>query len=301
MQMERLPVFHIGANKAGSTTLQRAFLARHPDILSLGKPAPNRALHDAIERIMDHCNSRNRIPADIVALRECWHEATRGLDGRVAVYSNEELIRPFFVDGAADAQLPQALFELVGPYRVVIVARHQLRLIESLYVHKANSSNYLDFDAWLSSDPQWHAFGYRFCEIAEAWSSAVGRENVQVFLFEEMAQRPAEFEARLCRFLGVEPSAGCSLLSGRHENARKSSRTQAYARFRSTLFPRVGLGALLPSPIRKAWRDYLEGGAPAKASLPASWSDRIRDHYLPDNRRLVERFGLPLKEFGYPL
>jgi hypothetical protein len=34
----RLPVFHIGANKVGSTTLQKALFARHPDVANLGKP-----------------------------------------------------------------------------------------------------------------------------------------------------------------------------------------------------------------------------------------------------------------------
>ena len=54
----RQPIFHIGANKAGSTTLQQALFVNHPEVLSLGKPSymsdPGDA-GQAVDAIRDAC------------------------------------------------------------------------------------------------------------------------------------------------------------------------------------------------------------------------------------------------------
>ena len=56
----RLPVFHIGANKAGSTTLQQALFARHAEVLSLAKPTPNADAEQAMDAIVSVCDDRQR-------------------------------------------------------------------------------------------------------------------------------------------------------------------------------------------------------------------------------------------------
>ncbi|MGD9924716.1 MAG: sulfotransferase [Pseudorhodoplanes sp.] len=300
---DRLPVFHIGANKAGSTTLQKALFARHPGVLSLGKPEPVEAALKAVSAIHDHCDSREQdgAPLDREALRANWQNAIGGANGRLPVFSREELVR-YYLYGEPDAtRLPRAIVDMAGPVRVVLIVRHQLRLIESLYLQKANSANFLDTEAWLDSQPDWFAFGFRFGEVADAWGRVVGRDNVGVFMFEEMVKDTASFGRRLCDFVGIDAGIGVPLLLNQHENVRKSGRTQAYAKFRSSLFPRVSFGALLPAPIRDAWRSYLEGGKRARVELPARWMDRIRDHYVADNRRLASEYHLPLKDHGYPL
>lgn len=300
---DRLPVFHIGANKAGSTTLQRALFVRHPEVLNLGKPEPAKVLRSVLSSIQDHCDARNqkRQPLDRERLRESWKAATANADGRLPVFSHEELIRYYFYGEPDPERLPRVIVEMAGPVRVVIVVRHQVRLIESLYVHKANSANYLDPDAWLNSEPEWFAYGFRFSEVAEAWGRVVGRENVGVFVFEEMVGNAPAFARSLCDFVGIDARSGTGLLISQHENVRKSDRTQAYARLRSSFFPRVSFGKLLPGPIRNSWRSYLEGGKPAKVKLPADWIDRIRNYYAADNRKLAAEYQLPLKEHGYPL
>jgi hypothetical protein len=300
---DRLPVFHIGANKAGSTTLQRALFARHPGVLSLGKPEPVKAALKAVSAIHDHCDVREKSPSplDRDALRASWLSAIADANGRLPVFSREELVRYYLYGGTDPDRLPRAISEMAGPVRVVLVIRHQVRLIESLYVQKANSANYLEPEEWLKSQPDWFAFGFRFAEVADAWGRVVGRQNVGVFVFEEMVRDTAGFGKRLCDFIGIDAGIGVPLLLHQHENVRKSDRTQVYARFRSSFFPRVSLGTLLPAPVRNAWRNYLEGGRRAKVELPAQWMDRIRDHYVADNRRLAKEYQLPLEEHGYPL
>jgi len=217
------------------------------------------------------------------------------------VFSREELIR-YYLYGERDRErLPRAIVEMAGPVKVVIVVRHQVRLIESLYLQKANSANFLDPETWLASQPDWFAFGFRFNEIADAWSQVVGRENVGVFAFEELAGSAATFGRRLCEFAGIDADVGVPLLVNQHENVRKSDRTQAYAKIRSAFFPRVSFGRLLPVTIRNGWRNYLEGGQRAKVELSSDWLDRIKSYYRSDNRKLAAEYGLPLESYGYPL
>lgn len=300
---KRTTVFHIGANKAGSTTLQKALFARHPEVLSLAKPVFQPQARKVVEDIAEACDRREerRPEIDLDAFRGLWQEAISPAEGRVPVYSSEDLIRYYLYGDPEPARLPEAIAAVAGPLKVVIVARNQLRLIESLYIHKANSATFMPPEAWLSSEPERNAFGYRFHQIADIWAKVVGEENVGVFLFEELVGESAAFASRLCGFIGIDPRKGAELLSGRHENVRKSGRTQLYARLRSKLLPDVSLGSMLPQPVREAWRSYLEGGSRATAEFPIEWMHRLEEFYRSDNRMLARRYGLPLGDYGYPI
>ena len=299
----RLPVFHIGANKAGSTTLQQALFARHAEVLSLAKPTPNADAEQAMDAIVSVCDERQRgeNALDLETVRALWRRALTGAAGRVPVYSHEELIRSHLYGQPQPERLAKAVVAMAGPVRVVIVIRHQVRLIESLYIHKANSSNFLRPEDWLATEPENFAFGYRFCEIAEAWARVVGEDNVGVFIFEELAADSAAFAQRLCGFLGIDAEIAVQLLANQHQNIRKSARTQAYGKLRAAFLPEISFGRALPPPLRRAWRSYLEGGHRAKVDLPPNWLGRITNYYSADNRRLAERFHLPLQSYGYPM
>ena len=300
---EKLPVFHIGANKAGSTTLQQALFARHPDVLNLGKPDFAPQLWPAINSIRRACNNRQSgAPRlELEKLKASWQKAIEPVAGRVPVVSYEELIRSHFYGEPDPARLPKVIAAIAGCVRVVIVTRHQLRLIESLYIHKNNMTNYLAPSQWLATQPDWFAYGYRFHEIADAWASVVGEENVGVFMFEELVDDAISFARRLCSFIDIDADIGTKLLCHKHENVRKSQRMQTYVHLRAHFMPRFNLGSLLPVSLRRVWRGYLESGARSHVELPADWLRCIEEHYREDNRRLAERFHLPLQSFGYPM
>ena len=298
-------IFHIGANKAGSTTLQRALFARHKDVLSLGKPAPAPEALCVIEAIRRACDrlGEGSLPHETERLSQLWRQAVApAADGRVPVFSHEEMIRDQYYGEPDPERFPRAIASITGPLRVVIVTRHQLQLIESLYIHKANMTAFLAPHQWFESDRGEHfVYGYRFHEIADAWARVVGEENVGVFLFEELVNDSAAFAKRLCDFIGIDADLGAKLLLSQHENVRKSKRTQAYVRLRARLFPAVSFGQLLPAALRGRWRSYLDGGPRAKVKLPSEWVHRIEEHYRSDNRKLAERFGLPLQTYDYPM
>lgn len=300
---DRLPVFHIGANKAGSTTLQQALFARHPEVLNLGKPFEARVWGDArraVDAVCTLCEREESPPTVDANVRNDWRRAIEPAAGRLPVFSFEELIRRRYYPQNDNLRLPNAIVDMAGPVRVVIVTRQQIELIESLYIHKANVTTYQPFDRWLGANAEWIGT-YRFHEIADAWAQVVGQDNVGVFLFEELVRDPGGFAGKLASFIGVDPVAAASLLSEQHKNPRKSSRTQAYVKLRSKLFPHQSLGLLLPAKIRERWRGYLEGGRASRESIPDTWLKKVQDTYRDDNRRLAARFGLPLRQYGYPL
>lgn len=300
---EPLPVFHIGANKAGSTTLQKALFARHREIANLGKPSFTREARQAFKHLRKACDrlQSGAVPLDPDLLRRLWTRATSSAGMRVPVVSHEELIRYHFYGAPDPERLPRAVHDMAGPVRVVIVTRHQLRLIESLYVHKSNISTYQPMAEWLSAQPEWFAYGYRFHEIAEAWAKVMGEQNVGVFAFEQLAADPASFAKNLCEFMGIDPHMGIELLGNARENVRKSNRTQTYVRLRAALLPGLSLGKFVPPNLREVWRGFLAGGNPSRAQLPPEWLHRIEEHYRRDNRQLAERFNLPLRQYGYPM
>jgi hypothetical protein len=295
------PIFHIGANKAGSTTLQQALFARHPEILNLGKPADRKNPGDAghaVDAIREAVENGRQPPVE--QARSLWQRAVAAGGARVPVFSHEELIRHRYYPAQDPTCLPQAIVGMAGAVRVVLVTRHQIDLIESLYIHKANVATYLPPDRWLAANSDWIST-YRFNEVADAWAAVVGEDNVGVFLFEEMARDAKSFATRLSDFMGVDAAVAAALLSAQHKNARKSERTQTYVKLRSAFLPRVSLGTLLPPALRKAWHNYLEGGAPSRERLPADWLASIQDGFRSDNRRLANRFRLPLEQYNYPM
>lgn len=296
-----MPVFHIGANKAGSTTLQEALFARHPEILNLGKPADRKNPGDAgraVDALRDACEHGTALA--MTEQRALWQRATEPAAGRVVVFSHEELIRRRYYPQQDPARMARAIVDMAGPVRVVMVARHQIDLLESLYIHKANTATYLPPDRWLADNSDWIST-YRFDEVADAWASVIGERNVGVFLFEELVRDTPSFATRLANFMGIDAARAKDLLSAEHKNPRKSGRTQAYVKLRSAFFPRASLGALLPPSVRRAWRNYLEGGAPSRESLPDNWRETITDGFRSGNRKLADRFRLPLEQYNYPM
>jgi hypothetical protein len=299
----RLPVFHIGSNHAASTTLQRALFARHPDVLSLGRPSYEPEVAQAVAAIVAHCHRGKAGPQpDMESLQRQWRRAVSlaAPDGQIPVFSREGLILRHLYEEPDAARLPQAIMAMTGGVRIVIVARNQLKLIESLYAHKTKI-NHLPLEEWFASQPERFAFGHRFHEIADIWAGVVGEENVGVFLFEELAADSASFARRLCAFMGIDAERGATLLAGQHYNKRRTERRNAYVKLRGALPLGVSFGRFLPGRLRRSWRNYLESGSAVRVAIPDHWRRRLEEYYRTDNRKLATRFRLPLDAYGYPL
>src|SRR5581483_6738487 len=213
-----LPVLHVGFHKSGSTTLQNALFARHSQIANLGEPEEHPKALDAMRNAWESCN---RDPAErkIFELerdRALWQQALGEVEsGKVPLFSKERLTLFEHCSEAGDPCLPHKLRQVVGPARIVIVTRHQIKLVESLYYSKTDGE--LTPEQWLQMKTEgalnrerFHV--YRYHAFAESYADAFGRENVGIFMLEELAADVDSFAQRLCRFIGVDAEEAVRLL-----------------------------------------------------------------------------------------
>ena len=297
------PVLHVGFHKCGSTTLQAALLDRHPEIEYLGEPREEPRATEAIRLVRDSCYTveRKRIPFDLERSRALWQESLSDIrPGRIPVFSKESLTQPEFFESPEDRRLPERLRAVVGPARILIVTRHQIRLIESLYLFHARGVHFEPIEQWLESRGD-ELGQYRFHTVAESFAAAFGRDNVAVIPFEDLKADSKEFARRVCAFIGVDTEKGAELIGAAHRNKRVSQRYLAYAKLRKALGLYVPIGSLLPAALRRGFNDFVSGGADARMELPSNWLVKMEDHFRDDNRRLARDWSIPVEKYGYPV
>jgi hypothetical protein len=298
-----LPVLHVGFHKCGSTTLQAALLNRHPQIDYLGEPREEPLSTEAIRLVRDSCyvQDRKRIPFDLARSRALWQEALSAIaPGKVPVFSKESLTQPEFYATPDDRRLPERLHAAVGPSRIVIVTRHQIRLIESLYLFHAKGVHVESAQQWLDARRD-DLRQYRFHTVAESFAAVFGRDNVAVFPFEDLKADAKGFARRVCEFIGVDPEKGAELISGERRNQRVSARYLMYSKLRKALGLYVPVGRMVPEPMRRKFNDVVAGGREARVELPAPFVATMEDYFREDNRRLSSDWGIPVEKYGYPV
>jgi hypothetical protein len=307
MTAATLPVsgLHVGFHKCASTTVQKALFDRHPGIMRFGKNKGDERGFQIFEDLKDALHSGHPAPGryDGARARALWLELaeTARRSGQVPLYSGEALTRFRYYTGPGDRRMPQALKALVGEARVIIIIRRQTDLLESLYHASMKPPDFEPFADWLAADRGTTPHMYKYSEIADGFVAAFGKDNVGVFLFEDLARDPPDFGRRIASFLGVDPEKGAELMTGRQENARPRQMLIRYSKLRQRLLPGVSFGKLLPEAGRKwVYRLLNRGGKPAGA-IPADLRARLEDYYREDNRRLKALYGLAIERYGYPL
>jgi hypothetical protein len=298
-----LPVLHVGFHKCGSTTLQGALFNRHPGIDYLGEPREEPRSTEAIRLVRDSCyvESRKRIEFEPARSRALWEAALSDIaPGKVALFSKESLTQPEFYRSPDDQNLPQRLRAVTGPARIIIVTRHQIRLIESLYLFHAKGIHVEPAQQWL--DARREDLGqYRFHTVAKSFAAAYGRENIAIFPFEDMKADAKDFARRICGFIGVDPEKGAELIAGERRNRRVSQRYLAYSKLRKALGLYIPIGQLVPEAMRRRFNDFVTAGSEARVEFPANFVAEMEDQFRDDNRKLARDWGIPVEKYGYPV
>ena len=298
-----LPVLHVGFHKCGSTTLQGALFANHPQIANLGEPREDPTALEAISGIWKSCdaNPRKRRDFDLDRSRGLWQQALAKIaPGKVPVFSKETLTLSDFYAEPGDDRIPKRLRSVVGPAKIIIVVRHQIRLVESLFLFHAKGFRYEAAEQWLSSRSDDLRL-YRYHVMVNSFVEHFGRENVAVFLFEELKADAAAFARQICKFIGVDAETGAALIRGERRNRRVSQRYLLYSKLRRGLGMYFQFGRMVPGPLRQAFNNFVMAGAEAKVQLPRNWVTKLEQSFRDDNRRLAQEWGLPLGKYDYPL
>ena len=297
-------VIHVGVSKTGTSTLQEEVFPKHEGIDFRFWPDT----HD-IPLFYDclYCDviydDDDRFEKCAEAIREAHKDAVSPI-----LYSREHLTHQRYDKGT----MARRLRRLFGEAKIIVTIRNQMDWIESSHVWNQQLlrrpwqgglppllPSYLEGnwkERWRSriSSGDFGAIVRRYAEL-------FGRENVCVLPFEEMVRYPDLFAERLFGFIGVDPDRGRSLMEGSHRNPRLSRREYEFWRWRAWLVPlsvqRVFMTLGMPTPLVR----FLQSGSRFKAQIPDVWQARLSEHFAPGNRYIMDTFGVPLDQYGYPV
>ena len=258
------------------------------------------------------------------------------LDGSLALGMRERYIRPAIRAGrlpvlsneGLSAALPELhekraefLQQVWSPCSVLFFVRHPLRLIESLYFHRLRQYArkgmsphmrdrlggrlYFDVNEWLEANLEVQVGVFNLLDYArtiQVYCRILGRENVGVFLFEELTRDLEATIQRVCNYMDVSPATGLDLAGDGPVNPRWTEKEVvrlkeiSSSRWQSVVFRAMGMR-------RRDRMLAVQGSSPA-ARLDWSgsgWTYRIERQTAEGNRWLAQTFGLPLARYKYPM
>jgi hypothetical protein len=306
--------------------LQDHLFGQHKDIDYLGtfhhrdKRKWNKCRDAQVQELFDELVFERPRRPDLDRARALFGEAVApSLEaGKIPVWSWESLALSSLKLRRIRAQNLRTVF---GPCKVVMMLRSPLSLVESVYFQHLKRENvggkYRRFKRpWLHSIESWleSSWGHRgapghhldYPVTIDAFVEIFGRENVGVFLFEELVENSEGFVRKLCDFVGLEPEQAVSLTQQSRSNDRWTQHhLDSVERIASSHLRRAAFrfankqGRLRMIGLERAVS--AAAGARAHAPLPAHWRRQIEDRTAVGNQRLMAQWGLPLDRYGYPL
>jgi hypothetical protein len=318
---------HVGLPKTATTMLQDHLFARHSQVEYLGtyhvkeKRKYDKCRDKDIQEIIDQLIHRGRSCPDLPRCRRLFDQAVVPAmeAGRVPLWSWESLGLSQFSVRQARARNLRAVFP---ECKVVIALRHPIRLVESVYFQNLRATNvggkyrygrgprYLTIDRWL--ERSWTTPGKAplshldYAATVDLFARTFGKESVGVFLFEELVEDNAAFIESLCRFIGIDPQEGVDLAAEKRGADRWTvEQIEWLKRAQRSLLRSTAFRFVSRRRRRKMVGFLSDGKTPegerARAPVPERWQERIVEKTREGNRRLVEEWGLPMEQYGYPL
>ena len=164
----------------------------------------------------------------------------------------------------------------------------------------------IDIDEWLkrkiakrkSSDKlssySWHI---------QAAVNLLGKENVGVFVFEELLDNPDQYYAAICNFIGIDVTQGLELVRQKHLHQRITQGQVEYLQRlnKSPSWEKKLLKIMGRQYRRLIFKANAGDRGQAKVSLPPQWEKEISDVTRAGNRWITENYHLPLSKYNYPL
>ena len=221
--------------------------------------------------------------------------------GRLPLFSWENLTRDFFFRTPSDDRLPRALKALVEDARIIVIIRHQIRLLESLYLSRIKPPTYMSPEKWIEGEGKRTAAAYLYADVISAYQSVFGARQVLVLPFEGLAADPDGFARKLCAHVGVDPGVASGLLTRPARNSRPSGAAQTYSRVRNKILPGLSFGRMLPDAWRNGAYQLLSKGKAAEIAFAPDTVAALEELYRRQNRRLMESLDLDLAGLGYPI
>jgi len=332
---ERHLVLHIGFPKTATTTLQRSLFRHDAAVAYIGKLGLHRgvSLGDLeARRSVEAHRLGNELARDLLwCSPQRWSQGEAGLVRRLLqasdeagltwdplVLSNEDIIgstsgafAPIWYAGQRRlvGVDPDALAERIGAFAdaawpgrvsILVTLRRQDTFLASFFAQTfaqrwyAFDSSFERFADAVTAD-QYYSLGgvaLDYDWLIGRLQQAVGRDHVHVLVYEDMATGPGEVARQLHDVTGTTIERAQAALGGSNWMVRATDRSRwRVQRFKGR------------NPLRRMrqWlhRRLRAGPDPHWAELTEAMSARVMARYAHSNRRLAERLGRSLADYGY--
>lgn len=339
MTIEKTKLLHIGYPKCMSTTLQRDFFAKHPEIDFWGCGRAGSAhgwLDDQLAALCEgSLRYENSLHFDMEKSKGIFSDRLKTSNDndatKVICLSSESFsfTMHFDVDPVIKAN---RLKELLGKdTKILFVIRNQLDLFKSYYYECVRSGYCGYFDDFINyhyhyqfhsilSDMTFHPLYKVYCDL-------FGEKNIKVIPMESLIDNPAAVLSELCSHVGISKM---DLSLGQHNESNDKKYLQAL-RLLNEKFPNncgsgyfgwvdtEKLGPYWSEKQRTPDGKYLEYSYgtrmmiyraansvisdfvnPLEANYTTKWSELLASMYRQDNAVLAKATGLDLESLGYP-
>jgi len=323
----RIPVIHIGMPKTATKTLQWRLFSGHSEIFYLGRfDGPK---FQKYHKKYDYCRDAyvqslmNQIAygrVDNPNYEECKKALTKIItpalkNNLLPVWSWEShFLAPLEIIQARAKNL-KMVFDKA---KIIINIRNPIDLVESHYFQKIKVDNvggdkyrkffpyYQPIDNWLHDNyDEYILCPLQYADIIQALAKQFGKDNVHVFLFEELTYKPRDYISRICHVMEINPEEGINLYGDKVEN-RRWTQNQINELIKTTKsIPKKIIYNF--SCVRK--RRKLLGldkynmsivyGKNAQANISSEWQEKIFNQTRQGNLWLQENYNLPLDKYKY--
>ena len=188
---------HIGYPKNFSTSLQRDYFAKHPELYHLGIGIDsNLGYRDSlIEKTLEvYLKSCKEFKYNEVkeAIKKHFTNLFNKLDSRYKAtgISAEHLSFAFTHDGLSATEKAKRLFEIFGKEtKIIMVVRNQMDLLKSLYKESVRVGFAGDFETYINTLYKYQdrnfLYDFRYDLVYSLYADFFGENNIKVLFFED--------------------------------------------------------------------------------------------------------------------
>lgn len=279
--------FVIGANKAGTTSLY-SYLDEHPEVFMSRVKEPSFWALDG--KVAEGRRSTRRMVTD----RAAYEALFAGATDETAVGEASTVYLP-------SARAAERIHAEIPHARFIAVLRDPSERAYSAYgMHVANGDEPLtDFAAAIEADLAGDTWRYyvsmgRYAPGLTRWIERFGREQVKVFLYEDLCSDPAGLVRDVYTFLGVDADFSPQLSVRQNVTALPKSRS--LSRFvRSSSTAKTLLKRALPASARSGLKQRAtEWNRTRPGPMPPEVRARLVGVYAEDIAQTEELIGRDL-------
>lgn len=318
---------HIGCAKAASTTLQKHLFDKHPQINNLGSYPTSNLGKDSQEINYDCLYLKDekvkKFYYNLVALDGIEYRSSGNLElyqesvkpylqaDAVNLFSSERFTSVLFSHDDIKSKA-ERLKEIFSNGKIIMIIRNQFNMVVSQYRDRpfdprcVRIGKPVSLDEWvriaLEDNLTKYSSSLKYYEIANLYSDLFGKDNVGLFLFEELVNQPDLFADKISTFLGINSAYTKSVLNNQHENFSVSHRYNLYRILvRKKFLPHIESLKFLPKAWRMGILNFLKEGKKKDYEIGSAMQTKLHNYFVESNRKLEEEYGLNLSSYNYPI